>query len=44
MPAEKVECNRWSDTDLDEECQHKFKEGHFLPASSPQALVQINEL
>ena len=44
MPAENIECNRWSYTDLDEKCRQKFDVWHFVPASGTYRSRQINEL
>ena len=33
MPAEKIDCNRLSYTDLDEKCLRKFDVWDFVPAS-----------
>ena len=43
MPAEKIECNRWPDVDLDEKCMQKFEVWHSVPESSTQP-AQINGL
>ena len=32
VPEEKIECNRWSYTDLDGKCLQKFEPWHFIPA------------
>ena len=33
VPVEKIVCNRWSYTDLDEKCLQKFDVWDFEPAS-----------
>ena len=35
--AEKIECNRWSYTDLDEKCLQKFDVWDFVPAIGAHA-------
>ena len=33
MPAEKIECNRWSYADSDEKFMQRFEERYFMSAS-----------
>ena len=40
MPAEKIECNRWSDAELNERCLQKFEVWH-VPASSTRCLSRL---
>ena len=45
MPAENIECNRWSYTDFYEKYLQKFEVWCFMPASSAHCLqAQTNEL
>jgi len=41
VPAEKIECNRWPDVDLDEKCLQKFEVWDFMPESSTHHLCKL---
>ena len=43
MLADNVECNRWSDTDMDQSACI-FEVWYFVPASGVHMLAQIHEL
>ena len=41
VPAEEIECNRWSYTDLDEKCQQKFDVWDSVPASGTHGSCRL---